>query len=320
MTSDDDGLSSLLRRFPPPSTGPCPDANLLAAWAERRLEGERLAFVQAHLAQCDACRDAGLALQDESAIPSLSAARVARRGVRLWAIAAAALLAVGAGALYVTRRGGPAGVGDASLVEVAQRLAGEQGDVLSDLKPVDAAERAASRTDATRAGLTILEPAGTILAGPRRIATTQVPGAGSYEFTISDAGGKVLWRSPPGAANSVEVPERAGWSDAPYIVEASATGALGKTSATRTFRVATGAATAGWKRAEDAVRGAEPDLADLLLAHLAVRRGYLLEARRLASAWDCAHGATSPAGRDLAAHARRLLGWPDDAALPGDPR
>ncbi len=319
MTSEDDGLASLLRRFPPPPDEPCPDDNLVAAWAERRLEGERLARVEEHLSRCDACRAAGGELRGEFAIPSLSTAR-ASRGVRLRAVAAAALLALGAGALYVARRPGPSASDEARLVEVAQRLSREHPELYADLKLVDAAERAATSTDVTRAGLAVLEPAGTIFPGSPRMACTEVAGATSYEFTLYDARGKMIWRRPSGAATTLAAADRPELDDGTYIVDVAATGALGKASASRTFRVASAAARTGWGQAVETVRRAEPDLADLVLAHLAVRRDYLLEARRLASAWDRAHGTDSAAGRDLEVHVRRLLLWPEGAAPRDDGR
>ena len=115
------------------STGEHPDANLLAAFAEKSLSDRERAHVLTHLSQCGDCRDVvALALPDTDTPEMLKVPE--RHGwmswpAFRWGFVTAGVLLIGVGALQYQRRTRPdmAGV-------VAKRVAG-QGKITDQIQP-----------------------------------------------------------------------------------------------------------------------------------------------------------------------------------------
>jgi hypothetical protein len=239
---DDDALAAwLVRRFPKTVAGTpeavCPDADLLAAFAEGSLPEEGQAAVESHLAACASCTSAA----DELASLGATAPRVARRPtLRLLAIAAVLLVAAGV-AFVVAREGdAPPADADALLVASARRMASARPDLFADLRPLLHAERTAAVPTQVRGGLVPGSPAGVVLDPRPTFRWTPVPGVDAYVVSVIAADGATVWSrrvaGPPADYSLGAGPSLV--DGATYAWEVSAEGPAGPVSGRRGFRVA----------------------------------------------------------------------------------
>lgn len=326
-SSDDETIRDILRSAGSRArTGAVSDA-AIAAWAEGRLDPERAALVEAHLATDDETRAYAFALRDEvleagrsngsAPVPSLAAARARRSRWFPFATAAVILLAAGA-ALYAQSRGSiltttPDIDSDARLVASATDLAKQAPSFFADFQPVAASERRAAVADTSRSGLSILEPIGHVLFERPELRWSSSGGASSYEIAIADADGAVLWRKT--TQRTSVAPD-----DAPrlergrsYVIEINATGPLGRTTASRPFDVADADTSNFVLDAHTTARKVlGDDLGDLAWAHGLARRGFLTNAKGAVTAY-LVRRPNDAAAREFDEYLRRRLGWPEGA-------
>jgi hypothetical protein len=130
---------------------------------------------------------------------------------------------------------------------------------------------------------------------------------------VADGDGQELWRRTSDAATMPYPRDVAPLEPGPHVLEVSARGPLGETTATRAFRVATEADRAAWARIVAAAEAALPDagLRDVVLAHAAARRALWLEAEDRAGR-AAAQPDADDVARDTLAWVRRRLGRPAD--------
>jgi|GEM_PF-3284861 len=328
----------------PPAAPSCPDDNLVAGYADGRLTGARRDRVEAHLVGCAGCREVILALREEAgvaaevqdpdvaaagsqpgaaaelgagaAILSLGLARARRRmSIVAGALVAGVLLAVGLGFVSMRRRDGPEvpATPEGRLVAAAARLVGAAPTDLAGFRPADAAERATGAADVHRSGLEIETPAATLLTSTptfRWSATAASP----FAVVVADGDGQEVWSRTSDTATLPYPTDAAPLAAGAYVLEVSARGPLGETTATRAFRVAGDADRAAWARIVLAAEVAVPeaDLRDVVLAHAAARRALWLEAE-VRAARAALRPAADAVARDTWAWVRRTLGRPADA-------
>lgn len=277
------------------ASSPCPDENELVGWAEQRLDARRAEAVEAHLADCDACREVAfvwretVAAKDETtpAEEQTGALRFVPGGrLSRWvpfAVAAAILIAIGV--RIAGRETHVPTSGDSRLVAAARDLSRAHPDLLAGFAPVSASEREAVLDDRPRAGISIVEPVGLLLDVPSKVSWTAPPDDTEVRLVVVDAQGETLG-SVSSRGKSVEMPGRARMeAGGRYVLEVTGDGALGSSTLRRSFAVATNDARATWGKAAAAIRAeAPPELAEVLVAHAAARRGLLVEAFRVAEA------------------------------------
>jgi len=251
-----------------------------------------------------------------SGVPSLADARERRRrSLAAWAVAAGMLLAVGLGFVAMRRGEGPATptTPEGRLVAAAARLVRAAPDDLAGFRPADAAERRTEGADVHRSGLEIEMPAETLLT-PTPTFRWSATAASPFTVVVADGDGQEVWRRTSDLATMPYPMDAQPLAAGAYVLEVSARGPLGETTATRAFRVASEAERAAWERVVKAAETAVPDAVerDVVLAHAAARRSLWLEAEVRAG-----RAAASPAAdevaRDTWAWVRRRLGRPADA-------
>lgn len=341
VSSNDETAGAILR-----SAGaldrPVPVSDtLLAAWAEGRLDPERAALVEAHLAADDVARGVALALREEvlesrrgatsaeprsdsrssdsdgragpesDALPSLAAARARRSTWVPFAAAAAALLALGASFL-ASKSTTPTALGsDARLVAAADDLLRAEPELFRDFRPVGRAERRETVGDTTRSGLSILEPVGHVVSARPALRWASANGAKSFDVVVADSEGVVVWRTTTERSSipTESLPHLE--QGRAYVIEVNATGPFGRTTASRPFDVASAAAADSLSKAKSALLRAQgDDFGDLAFAHLAARRGFLTQAVDAVGAYLARHAKDADA-RDFDDYLRRRLGWPE---------
>jgi hypothetical protein len=281
------------------------DENLLAAYAEGRLSGERRALVEARLANDPDARALVAALAGDAEVAAAAeAARPARPLLaRPWTLGAAAVVLLGVGFAIWSARPGE----EETLEQAAARLAAEQPDLLRGFRPLDEAELAALRLPALRGGVVVHRPRGTSIEDRPRIEWEHVPGAASYRVAVYGADGRTLWARTTDRQSMPWPDELPALEGVAHTVEVVADAALGRAEGRASFRVARPAERRRWDEVSSYVRLRAPRHADALLAHLALRDGLLLEAERAAVAHAVAHPRDAGA-RALLADVRRALG------------
>lgn len=315
--ADDDVVRSLLGVRPAP--GECPDPVLLVAWAEARLEDERRERVEAHLAACEPCRELALLQRTETGVGDEVPAATRRpatilpfrrRPLVAALLAVAAVVVVGVGVVRLLGRDEPGTPGPARdrLMAAAGEAARAHAELLGGFTPLSADELAGGAPPALRGGLSIVRPADHVLRPPTRLAWTAVPGATTYHVTVLAPDGTVRW--------TIDTPETSlDWpSDRDALVpgtrgvlEVTCDAVLGRAEGRRAFVVADAAAARAFEDAARRLGERAPDLAALLRAHLALRRGFVEEAEAAAEA-HLAGAPTDADARRLLDHARRRLG------------
>lgn len=328
----DDGLEALLPRLselaarPAAEAAPCPDELQLAGYAEERLlPGERDAL-ETHLASCSRCRESVAALARENAAPAdpeeaprpaveRGRAPTLLRFAPLLAAAAALLLALG----WWMARAPPRTT--LTLAVAARELATADPVQFAGFLPLSPEELCADPRPVLRAsrprGLT---PRGVVDEARPRIEWEPVRLAERYEVSIVDEGGalRLQWS---GAQAGLDWPADAAPlpRDAACVVTVVASGPLGETRASASFRVAGEAESQAAAAAEATIgRVVDPPLRDLFAAHWLLRGDRPGQAAAAARRFLVARP-EDPAGRLALFQAlARLDASEADALAPGE--
>lgn len=298
----------------------CLDDNVLAAFAERRLDPERLERVQAHLACCDACRAVALELELEPVELGAQAAplevgrlltfRRPSRGAWLGvvALAGAVLLAIGL-ALRLTVTDDPEPTRDQALRAAVEQARAMRPATLAGFSPLSEERLAQGEAPAAlRGGIAIVRPASVGLSDRPALAWIPAAGARAYRVRVYDAADPatpLFERTVQGTR--LAWPEEAPALPAHALIEVSARAALGEAVGRR--EVTRLADVPGFEADCAALAAAAPQDGLLLRAHLALERGLLEEAERAA----LAHLQSYPDDRLAQAtlgHVQRRLGLP----------
>jgi len=288
-------LGARIRRsLPPPlaEAGPCPDENVLAAFAEDRLPGRTRETVERHLARCDPCRGVCRELvRDAAGAPGL----IVRRGFRRFTLAVAAAAALLVSTVTLLRLlDRPSGTEEA-LWASTRNAARARADLFpSGVIPFTEAERLAGGSGVSRSGgdPVPIHPAGRILE-TRPAFRWESAGDGTATVTLADAAGRRLWqRSTPssgGRATLAYPPDEPALAiGAGYAWEVEVRGDLGTgASGPRVFEVSPRA----WfdERAAAIEAASDPAVRLLVRAHWALRERFLAEAEAAARSFHEAH-------------------------------
>jgi hypothetical protein len=312
--SDDDVVKTLLAARPGAET--CPDAGLIVGWAEGRLEPERSHAVDEHLASCDACREEALLLRGELRAVAPAAAPRRSWALRLLksplAIAALALATLGVGVWAFARQGDP-GVAPADtetrFVALAERLVQRDSVLFSGLVPQAVRTLDPAPERALRGGVSLLGLPRSFLHETRPTFRWEaVAGAEGYEVRLLDAQGRaVVSARSAGPAWTLDASQPALERGGKYVLEVRTDAALGPVVGRRGFAVASEEEVSAFERATQRARDSDADLSDLVRAHLALARGYTLEAQAATDAYLVRHP-DDRAGLRLKDHLRATLG------------
>jgi hypothetical protein len=333
MTRPPDGdedllIERLLGRLPAkdPAAGECPDEAALTAWLEGRSPPAGREAVEGHLARCDECLAVAAALRAERAAPGGRVLTLWRRAPVLTA-AAALFLGIALGVLWTLQRRSGTGTDD-QLAEAAGQLARAHPGSFGDFHPLTREERRVPRSvQRGDQDPVAIAPASKILEDRPTFRWRALPGCPGYRLEVRVFGGEPKWTlvhevAKPADDGEVAVPypgaERELAAGARYEWIVSGEGPLGRRESRQVFGVADLEERAAWDRDRAACRSAAPPrIADLLEAHLAVRRGYLLEAEQAARR-QLAVGPADGAARETLYYILRRLDSPESEALAPD--
>jgi hypothetical protein len=273
---------------------PCPDENLLVAFAERRLlEAEREA-VEAHLVRCEACLD----MVSEIAVSDLNEEKVAvhaqSRLRPFLLVAAALLLIVGIGlvakTLWNSRPPAPSDAErlEAMLQTTARDLARARPDRFSGFAPLTREERLRPKPAVARSdGIVLIRPVKNILdtrptfawespggEKPVEIALYRIEGASRIGLEPLVVSGRESHVPYPSARPELE-PGKYQW-------RIHLEGPFGRaTSSPRSFIIVPVGERQAWLAAADDIDENAPErIRFLLKAHLAIRRGFFAKAEK----------------------------------------
>jgi hypothetical protein len=266
--------------------GDCPADDLLLGLVQQRLPEGVSDRIRAHLADCETCREIAGLLADEDAIaedrPLTSGAASWRLRLPVLVLAAAACLVVGLALARHLRDSTDLDTDtDTRLVAAARELASSVPDYFSAFDVLDGQERrAAYEGDVQRGALALQMPRFAILDVQPTFRWPAVAGASAYRVSLFDAQGGELW------VRTVSTTELAYPADADaldwgtrYLWQVETEGAVGPVGGQAVFEVAD-AYTASHFR--DACRRlwekTDSDLAGVLEAHFAIRRGFFVHA------------------------------------------
>jgi hypothetical protein len=319
MKPSDDALAKALVDLRP-GPGACPDANLLVGWAEGRLDDERRRDVEEHLAACDTCREQALVLREELA--PVAAAPPARLPFPLrllrgpLAIAALALLAIGVGVFVLARRDiAPWGTApqdpETRFLAEAAKLRAEEPALLADLAPPSSRDLVGAPDRTQRGGVLLTGLPARFLEPIRPTFTWEaVAGVESWRVRLLDARGSAVWTA---SATEARLPWPADAAPlapgASYVLEVKGDAPLGAVEGRRGFEVASEREAAHFRAARARIQQRSPAFASRLTAHLALARGFTLEARVAADA-ALAANPKEPGAQRLRAHVAALLAIP----------
>lgn len=309
-------------------SGACPDEDLLVGLAVGNLlKGERESLL-GHVAACDVCCSLVVeAFEASAASPAVQERQVRRErpaGRRLWIqflapVAAAALLVLG---ILILLPGEGVRSTDEVLVAEARELAAAAPDLFTTFRPLSHNERIDVRAPVARGGLTLLAPVRSVLEGRPTFRWEPVPGAETYAFRLrSQEDGSVLFETSTAEA-TLPWPEgrEALAPGSAWIWSITVRDAFGQDEGLLAFEVADADARKAMASRFEAIdRHAEPRVALLLEAHVALRAGFLGEAERAARAYLAAHPGDD-AGRETLFHVLTLLGASEAAHFKTAPR
>lgn len=290
---DEDPVLRILSCRPPAdapaAARPCPEADLLAAFAEGRLLAFELATVEAHVAACEECREAVALLMEAETAPAAGEESVPVRWTapppsrwswsRGFAAAAGILVLAGLAGWVLWRDGtepGPPGT-DARLVAAAADLRRSDPGLFSGFAPLSAAELAASPPVVRSGGpVKALSPAGTVLATRPAFRWEADREDAVSELTLMTNDGRAVWKRRVPSGRGTQTFDYPG--DAPPL-EAGGAYLFEIGGETGGFRVATDDLRALHGRRMSAIDAAVPaPLRHLLKTHVALRHDLLAEA------------------------------------------
>jgi hypothetical protein len=298
-----------------PLAGPCPDAGLVAGFAEGRLAGREADAVAAHLVACEPCREvvASFAQDAGAPQPAVAPARTPVRRLRPLAFAAAAAAIFVAALVVAARRDAASQSTGEALVASARDLAAARPDLFAGFEPVRAGETLESAPGPMRGALALFSPAGKVLETSPSFRWETVAGVVKWRIDLRAAAGDTIWTAET-AETTLRYPEarEALRPGTRYIWEASGDGPLGAEAAGRAFDVASDAERASFEEASRVVADRVPErLRPLVLAHVALRRGLYAAAGAEAGRFlQMAPG--DSVGLETLAAARGALGEIDD--------
>jgi hypothetical protein len=295
------------------ASGPCLGDDDLLAWTERRLPEARAEVVEAHLAACADCRALTDTLGADLAALGASAGGGGRLLLSWLPLAAAAAILVGVAAYLLVEHGSAPGAPDVDqrLVATAADLAKSDPALFGGFRPLTAEERRAGALAAERGDGRVLAPAGTSDETRPQFRWAFAGFVDAVTVTVLAADGRTLLKREAAAGTSAldwpsDVPALA--AGATYVVKLFARSVDASVGAARTFRVASAEEARRHADAVARIRARAPaHLADLLVAHLALRAERLLEAQRAAEAAVKAGGGN--VAQETLAHVLRRLGW-----------
>ena len=265
------------------------DPNLMAAYVAGTLPPEQEEELAARIARDPEAMMLARAMQEDA-----RSTRTRRMGFA--ALAASVLIAVG---LWWGGQGDDAGEDmdvDTRLLAAAERLVERQPALFEDFAPLGDDEL--QRGDhVTRGGLTWIAPRGVLLEPPTEWRWSGAPAGDSVGLQITGPDceySKIL------EGDRAEA-EHCGAGR--YVVSLTAQNGLGGQSTRAVFEIADKERAANRARAEALIR-AELDgpMADLLVAHHAIRGGFLVYARSLVDKAAAGDGAVAEAAAKLRAH------------------
>jgi len=310
----DDRLAEVAARGRPASSSaaPCPDAGLLAGFAEDRLVAAERDEIEAHLAACDACRAVVVELVPDDAVAAAPA--WIHRPWR-FAIPAAAAVLVAAVVVLASLRRSSATDTDEALVASAADLAVARPDLFGGFRPLRHGEDVAAALSQKRGALALFAPAGKVLDSRPAFRWEAVPGVASWRVSLFTADGERLW-SEESAQSALAFPTgRAELAPGKrYIWEAAGDGPRGPEGSRRAFDVATVEERRAFDDAAREIDARAPErLRPLLRAQFALRRGCLVAAQAAADEF-VRRNPGDAAGRATLVVAERALGMSDDGA------
>jgi hypothetical protein len=300
--------------------GACPDENRLAGFVEGRLAPQERDGIAAHL---EPCRDCGAIVAELAQSEAVAAgggepsARVQSLFPRPLALAAAAVvvlgIAIGGWRVFVVGRALDT---QSELVACARTLVRERPELFQGFVPLASAERLAD-VPRVRGGdeVTLVRPAANILEDRPEFVWEAVAGASSYTVTVFRSDGKELWRRPVAAdaGQHLAYPqdEASLARGAVHSWKVSCEGPLGSVSNRRPFTVHFEQEVGRFAAQARAIESVSPaELRPLLLAHIAIRAGLLLEAERAARRY-VALRPDDAVGRETLYRALNELGSPE---------
>lgn len=314
----------------------CPDSATLAALADGSLPDGPPPSLAQHLLRCALCRAVAVGLasaagrspedlcvpaagttgSDEASVATPASAP--RR--RWWPLLLVAALLLAMGAWLWLRRGRDSQPGAApavaapALEQVVADLVKRQPALLEGFRLLDHAALAARPGEAPQGplphggGIDVIGPRAVVLSTKPRFRWKPSGRAQVHTLELKGADGHVAWTQRidgVGAAfpaDQADLPRGSAWR-----WSVSAKRSTGPVTGSLEFRVASAAEAERFEAAERAIRAAAPAVADLLLAHFALRQDLLEEAERAAEAYAEAHPGDA-AGAEVRAHVRARLG------------
>ncbi|MDJ0975017.1 MAG: zf-HC2 domain-containing protein [Planctomycetota bacterium] len=290
--------------------GPHLDDNLLTGFVEGALPAELRDRIDAHLVACAACRAEVVArgawepsVVYEPAVPDQPEPESWLRP--LLAVAAAILLAVGV-FLLDDAAGVDPEPDTATLVARSAKRLGAADAALAELGTMDWS--ALPKVDVERGDLRVTAPAGKLLVLRPRITWTPVNGVTRFRVAVrNDLGDVVLEQMVAGT--SMDWPlDASGLDPGTYAVKVTADSALARVAARRAFTIPPDADREALATELYLIReGADPAVAELLVAEHAARRGYLAVAETAAMAF-LSTAPDDPLGREALAALAAALG------------
>jgi hypothetical protein len=207
---------------------------------------------------------------------------------------------------------------DAQLAASAKAVGARHPELRLDAEPMSATDLAKVEAPGyVPSALWILEPVGMATTDRPMLRWLRVEGARAYDVRLEAAGREILRESTTDDHLAIPARREPLAVGTPYVLRVLANFAeprLEAQTCRSEFTVLPIPHRAGWRSIVGDVESNEPaPIRDLLVAHLALRKGLLGEALRRADAWSLTHPG-DPAGRPLLEALSRLFHL--DAAPP----
>jgi hypothetical protein len=289
----------------PGSSGPCPDANRLAALVESRLLAEEREVLEAHLAACDDCVSVVSSLAAEIGPPAVAGS--SRRLPR--ALLAAAAVVLAAVALFLVARG----VGwPASTAELLARGAADvraaRADLFASFQPLSLEELRRETGVRLRGGMQLHVPVGVLLEPRPTFEWTSSRGGGEAIVQVLGSDGSAVWEATCASPCAYPDDAPALAAGASHVWRVVVPGPFGPEGSSRRFEVAGEDARRAFEAAAAEIERSAPRRVRLLvLAHHALRLRLHVEAERAAARFVEANP-DDELGQETLRHVRALMG------------